>query len=342
MSVGSLFSALLHGGLLALLLWSFNEANGGMPNLGTGDGSAAFEVVIALPGSAPAEDAQASSATEDTPTEVVEAEVPPPPPPAHAPTPPPPPPAPEPVPQPVVEAPDLPTAPIGPDPNVLLPVAEQEPEPEVTPEPPEELVLEEVTEPEPLEQAAEIEPEEAPPEPETSMVPPEKPLKPVVVPAPQLVEKPKPKPEQVAELPDQGEQDTSSTAAQAGEELAALPGDTGETAVGSLGTPGPAGGAVLGMSNSELASYQGTIQAWLEKYKRYPDRARRRNEQGVVMVEFAIDGRGHVLSHRLITPSGYQLLDAEAEALLARASPFPAPPNGAGLSMTVPISFALR
>ena len=44
----------------------------------------------------------------------------------------------------------------------------------------------------------------------------------------------------------------------------------------------------------------------------------------------------------LLDASGHPLLDAEAEALLARASPVPAPPDGTGRSFQVPIVFALR
>jgi protein TonB len=91
--------------------------------------------------------------------------------------------------------------------------------------------------------------------------------------------------------------------------------------------------------------YFSTLAAWLNKHKRYPRRARQRQQQGIVKVWFAIDTEGQVLSHRIVGSSGHRLLDQEVEELLERASPLPPMPadiQQAKLEITVPIVFSLR
>jgi periplasmic protein TonB len=83
----------------------------------------------------------------------------------------------------------------------------------------------------------------------------------------------------------------------------------------------------------------------LQEFKSYPLEARRRNEQGVVLLAFSIDRNGHVVSRQIIKSSGYRDLDDEVLALVERAQPMPAfPPSmtEAQLNLTVPIRFSLR
>ena len=393
MRYGSLCSALLHGGLVALLVINLDDA-GGAPSLGAGGGAVSFEVVTSIPGAVPSEETLAAAATVDearetsdvtdpaaTPLEEPSPEPPlevataaPPPPVAAAPPPPPPPHAAV-----VAESFDLPPVPIGPDPNTPSAALPNEPNDEVMPlpqelaeRPPEPALAPRPREPrlpeEELPEAAPGQPKEPPletvevfedalalaeqpverPDPQADQIPPEKPTRKVEVPAPKLVKKEPPKEaapqpvEQAAAEPDAGDAAETAAAQPAGAQQAALPGDDSSNDVGSQGAPGPAGGATVGMSAGELQDYAGVLVAWLDRHKRYPDPSRRRKEEGIVVVEFAIDGQGRVLSHRLLDASGHPLLDAEAEALLARASPVPAPPDGTGRSFQVPIVFALR
>jgi len=44
----------------------------------------------------------------------------------------------------------------------------------------------------------------------------------------------------------------------------------------------------------------------------------------------------------LVRGSGVASLDQEATAMVQRASPFPAPPDGRGVNFTVPVSFRLN
>ncbi len=114
-----------------------------------------------------------------------------------------------------------------------------------------------------------------------------------------------------------------------------LPASTGGGEAGN-GEAGPAGGGAA----SE--DYAALLAAWLDEHKRYPERARRKNQEGVVVFAFEIDAEGRVLHHRIVEGSGYPLLDEEVTALIDRATPLPAPPPGVARNYVVPIVFALR
>lgn len=92
-------------------------------------------------------------------------------------------------------------------------------------------------------------------------------------------------------------------------------------------------------------SWESLLLKHLQEFKNYPLEARRRNEQGVVLLAFSIDRNGHVTSRRIVKGSGYADLDAEVLALVERAQPMPSfPPSmtEAKLDLTVPIRFSLR
>ncbi len=92
-------------------------------------------------------------------------------------------------------------------------------------------------------------------------------------------------------------------------------------------------------------SWESLLLKRLQEFKSYPLAARRRNEQGVVLLAFSIDRNGHVVSRHIVRGSGYADLDAEVLALVERAQPIPAfPPSmtQARLDLTVPIRFSLR
>ena len=92
-------------------------------------------------------------------------------------------------------------------------------------------------------------------------------------------------------------------------------------------------------------SWRSDLLGRLQRAKRYPDLARSRGDQGVATVSFTMDRTGHVLAVTLIRSSGSSLLDEEAAALVRRAEPLPRLPDeiaGTSLTLTVPISFALR
>lgn len=94
-----------------------------------------------------------------------------------------------------------------------------------------------------------------------------------------------------------------------------------------------------------LPTWRARLETALERSKRYPGAALARGHQGVVHVTFVIDRAGALVASRITHSSGHPLLDGEALALLARAQPFPSPPQdlrGDRISIAVPIRFNLR
>jgi protein TonB len=90
------------------------------------------------------------------------------------------------------------------------------------------------------------------------------------------------------------------------------------------------------------AKWQSRLMAHLERRKKYPPAARKRRAEGTVLVRFAIDCSGNVLSSGLVRSSGHPELDEAVLALVRRASPVPAPPPGAPHEITAPVRFSIR
>ena len=84
------------------------------------------------------------------------------------------------------------------------------------------------------------------------------------------------------------------------------------------------------------------MAAHLARYKQYPADARSRGDGGTASVSFTIGGSGGVTSVRLARSSGIASIDAEVQAMVRRASPFPSPPGARPQSFTVPVSFRLN
>jgi len=83
--------------------------------------------------------------------------------------------------------------------------------------------------------------------------------------------------------------------------------------------------------------------AHLDRHKRYADGQTRDGVE--VIVNFVIDGTGHVLSSAIVRGSGEPAFDEAAIATLRRADPVPKPPAlvaQEGLSFTMPIVFRLK
>jgi protein TonB len=83
----------------------------------------------------------------------------------------------------------------------------------------------------------------------------------------------------------------------------------------------------------------------IAKYKQYPKIAQMRGWQGEVIVELLVDASGKLKSKKIISGSGYDVLDKQALNMIEKAAPFPAPPEvlrGSSFSITVPIPFKLE
>ncbi|MFD2181593.1 energy transducer TonB [Rhodoplanes azumiensis] len=223
------------------------------------------------------------------------------------------------LPEKVEDPPPPEQAKVEPTPEEPPPVEQQvatapppEPEPVKEPPPPEPtpVIAEEAPE-----SVAVVPPEPPKPQPKPETKPEPKP-EPTVEAKPKPVAKPKPKPKT-----DPKPRVTASATA----------------SVASSAASG------LGRGRSDLdTNYRGIVAAHLARHKQFPSDARAAGHQGTTSVSFSIDGSGRVTSVRLGRSSGIASLDQETTAMVRRASPFPAPPNGQGMSFSVPVSFFLR
>ncbi len=98
------------------------------------------------------------------------------------------------------------------------------------------------------------------------------------------------------------------------------------------------------VSSQSDATWQALLLAHLEKYRRYPARARAARKQGVVHVTFRMNRSGMVLSSAIHRGSGSFDLDQAALATLKRAQPLPAIPADRPdiVELTLPVEFFTR
>ncbi len=90
-------------------------------------------------------------------------------------------------------------------------------------------------------------------------------------------------------------------------------------------------------------TWQKELVAHLDKHKRYP--AQRAQKSAEIMVSFALDRMGRVLSASIVKGSGDTAFDEAALAMLKRSDPVPQPPPmvaDEGLSFTLPVIFRVK
>ncbi len=110
----------------------------------------------------------------------------------------------------------------------------------------------------------------------------------------------------------------------------------------------PAAISTLGGGNPQQAiTYQAILANYLEQNKRYPSKARKRKQQGIVTLFFKIDGDGNLLEYKIIEPSKYRALNRAVLMMIKTAAPLPAVPidlrkNKQEFSYTLPIAFELK
>jgi len=91
------------------------------------------------------------------------------------------------------------------------------------------------------------------------------------------------------------------------------------------------------------ASWQKELVAHLDRHKRYP--ADRSQKNAEMVVSFALDRMGHLLSAGIVKSSGDTVFDQAALAMLRRSDPVPRPPPviaDDGLSFTLPVIFRIK
>ncbi len=93
------------------------------------------------------------------------------------------------------------------------------------------------------------------------------------------------------------------------------------------------------------ARYEQLLVAWLEKHKKYPQRAKRLRIEGEGILRILIDRTGHTQQVNLEQRTGNRLLDKAALEMAQRANPFPPMPENdprGKLEFMVPVAFMLR
>jgi TonB family protein len=91
------------------------------------------------------------------------------------------------------------------------------------------------------------------------------------------------------------------------------------------------------------ATWQKELIAHLDKHKRYP--AERVQKTAEIVVSFALDRMGHVLSTSIVKGSGDAAFDDAALAMVRRSDPVPQPPPlvaDEGLNFTLPVIFKIK
>jgi protein TonB len=90
-------------------------------------------------------------------------------------------------------------------------------------------------------------------------------------------------------------------------------------------------------------TWQKELIAHLDKHKRYP--AERSQKSAEIVVGFALDRMGHVLSTTIVKGSGDAAFDEAALAMVRRSDPVPQPPPlvaDEGLTFTLPVIFKVK
>jgi periplasmic protein TonB len=91
------------------------------------------------------------------------------------------------------------------------------------------------------------------------------------------------------------------------------------------------------------ATWQKELIAHLDRHKRYP--AERSLKSAEIVVSFALDRMGHVLSTTIVKGSGDPAFDQAALAMVRRSDPVPLPPPAVadeGLNFTLPVIFKIK
>jgi periplasmic protein TonB len=91
------------------------------------------------------------------------------------------------------------------------------------------------------------------------------------------------------------------------------------------------------------ATWQKELVAHLDRHKRYP--AERVQKSAEILVSFALDRMGHVLSTSIVRGSGDAAFDQAALAMVRRSDPVPQPPPliaDEGLTFTLPVIFRVK
>jgi len=209
-----------------------------------------------------------------------------------------------------------------------------------------------------LELAADPAPESRRPDqeavaPSTEPLPPPKPAQPApvkaqpVIPAPKKVSpvpKPAPVPVSINPAPEKPEtQDTPESAASSSSSLESqvTPAAPDQGRLSGASAKEDAGGAPLSVDEQYRRANFSAIRDSILGNLHYPILARRRGWSGQVELSFTIDPDGNVNGLKVLTSSGFPVLDEQAMTAIRRSAPFTPPPPKA-VDLVMPVTFRLN
>jgi protein TonB len=170
------------------------------------------------------------------------------------------------------------------------------------------------------------------PQPEAREVPPPKPVEreaEVALPKPKPKPEKKPKPVENRPAPPSDRPVAADAPPQVNPSSAAAADGTGGMA-GLSGGPGGGGGGGAGRVGgggtglgTPLGRYKVLVFQALWSHRRYPPVAQRMGYQGDVEIEFTVNAQGEILARKVLSSSGFPVLDREGDALLQRVRRFP-------------------
>lgn len=125
------------------------------------------------------------------------------------------------------------------------------------------------------------------------------------------------------------------------EEPAAAPASEARTKASGRADQQSAGGR-----KGKGKDYVSDLKRWLAQFQEYPVEARKKKQEGIVMLQFSINREGELLSAKLYESSGVTELDNAALAMLSAASPLPAVPDDfhperSKLTLVIPANYSL-
>lgn len=106
------------------------------------------------------------------------------------------------------------------------------------------------------------------------------------------------------------------------------------------GNPAPPASASASARERYLASHFSYIRERIGRALVYPPIARRRGWSGVTRLAFIIGTDGAIRDLRVVSGTGYPLLDRTAAETVRRVAPFPPPPVEA--EIIVPVTYRLN
>lgn len=99
---------------------------------------------------------------------------------------------------------------------------------------------------------------------------------------------------------------------------------------------------LVGQGNSEVDNYSARLRQEIERHKRYPRKAKRMKQQGIVTVSFTLLSDGTLTAAKVVNSSGNNILDNAALDAINNANSVGPIPAGIKPDVVLTLDFTLR